>query len=139
MRVFSNGPTGAPSARVPGLGAAIVPVPAQLGEAYQSWGEVVGCPGTAVIPAPNPAAVPQDYSHTALHKSSDGPQSWRPGIYYQPKLASTPPVSVYSDNQMPVPALTPAGKPAIQMRRPLFLGQRQVGQPAVTPSFAWWK
>lgn len=130
MRVFSNGPAGR-------LGPAILPVPTALAGAYQSWGTVCGNPGTDAIPAPNPEAVTQHYSYSALHKSSDGPPSTRFGIYYQPELASTPDVSVYSDNQMPVPALGPNGKPAVMANRPIFLGQDQIGQPLVTPWYYW--
>jgi hypothetical protein len=130
MRVFSNGPTGL-------LGPAILPVPAQIGEAYQSWGEVTGIPGTQLIPAPVPAAVSQSYEFQALHKSSQAPPAWRPGIYYQPKLASTFAGATDSDNQMPVPALSPSPKYAIASRRPVFLGQFQIGQPVTVTNYAW--
>jgi hypothetical protein len=133
MRVFSNGPSGR-------LGPAILPVPAAMAQAYQSWGRVVGMPGTDLIPAPYPAAVPQGveyWSSDPLGMSSQAPPVWRPGIYYQPELAAPPNVSVYSDNQMPVPALGPSGKPAIAARRPVFLRQKQVGQPVNLPKYVW--
>ena len=38
---------------------------------------------------------------------------WLPGIYFQRGPREHAPVSVQSDNQMPVPALGPNGKPAI--------------------------
>lgn len=134
MRVFSNGPTGR-------LGPAILPVPAAIGEAYQSWGQVTGMPGTVNIPAPYPAAVRQGveyWTSDPFRMSSSAPPVWRPGIYYQPKLAAPPNVSVYSDNQMPVPALGPTGKPAIAAQSPGWqLGQKQVGQPMNLPKYVW--
>jgi hypothetical protein len=42
-----------------------------------------------------------------------------------------------SDNQMPVPATPPSGKPAVMSRPPTFLGQRQIGARLVTPAFPW--
>ena len=40
-----------------------------------------------------------------------------------------------SDNQMPMPAATPTGTPAIALTRPVFLGQTQVQQPWVASSY----
>jgi hypothetical protein len=130
VRIFSQGP----SAR---LGPAILPVPAPIGEAYQSWGPVVGMPGTQLIGAPYPAAVPQDYPFQALHKSSQAPPAWRPGIYYQPSLADRFPGAIDSDNQMPVPALAPNQNYRQDMGRPVFLRQHQIGQPQALPKYAW--
>jgi hypothetical protein len=129
MRVFSQGPAGR-------LGAALLPVPAALGQAYQSWGPVSGGPGVAV-PAPGPGAVPQSYPFQALHKSSQAPDMIRPGQYYQTRLPAPPDVSVFSDNQMPVPALVPGRTPAIMAKHPVFLGQQQIGQPLVSTWYQW--
>ena len=119
-----------------GMGAALLPVPAADAMGYQSWGEVRGelCVG---IPAPYPAAVYQDRSHRALHRSSDAPPEWRPEPYYQPVPATRFGGSTDSDNQMPMPAVPPNGKPAVMARTPVFLRQRQVGWPLATPSYSW--
>jgi hypothetical protein len=133
MRVFSNGPSGR-------LGAAILPVPAPLAQAYQSWGPIVGMPGTTDIPAPYPAAVPQGvdrWTTDPLGMSSQAPPIWRPGIYYQPKPASRFGGATESDNQMPVPAVKPSAKIAQQLRNPVFLRQNQIGQPINLPKYAW--
>ena len=134
MRITSEGPTAL-------LGAATVPVPARLGQGYQSWGQVVGCPGTDAIPAPPPAAVRQGIAYQTsgdpTSTSKDAPPSWRPSIYYQPHLAAPPDVSVYSDNQLPIPASPPVGKPYVAARRPTFLGQQQVGWPVTAPAYSW--
>jgi hypothetical protein len=128
MQITAEGPTGH-------IGAALLPVPARLGMAYQSWGEVVGEPGTAQIPAPHPC-VPQDWNR-ALHRSSDAPDIWTPGIYYQPKLAAPPNVAIESDNQMPVPAVSPRAQVAMVAKKHSLLRQQQVGWPITTPSFDW--
>lgn len=133
MKIVSLGPAGR-------LGPAIIPVPACDARAWSSAGPVSGNPGTLLVPAPLPEAVPQDYPFTALHTSADAAPFWRPGVYYQPVPAALPPVSVQSDNQMPVPAGTPNGKPAYMLRRPRFLGQSQVPAGSATPVYPpWWK
>ena len=134
MRITSEGPTAL-------LGAATVPVPARIGQGYQSWGQVVGCPGTDAIPAPPPAAVPQGVRYrnagSPLFASEEAPPSWRPSIYYQPHLAAPPNVSIESDNQLPIPASPPRGRPFVASRRPTFLGQQQVGWPVTVPAYSW--
>jgi hypothetical protein len=131
MRVFANGPTNR-------TGSALMPVRAAMAQAYQSRGPIVGLPGTMPIPAPAPAAVNQDYPFQALHKSNQSPDYWRPGLYYQPQAPrSASNMSIYSDNQMPVPAGTPAGKPAVMSRPARFLRQNQVGAINNTSSFPW--
>lgn len=139
MRYTSEGPGGK-------LGAAIMPVPARLGQGYQSWGEVNGSPGTDNIPSPAPAAVPQSFNR-ALHRSSDAPDVWKPGIYYQPHLASTPTVARESDNQMPIPSRLPNGNygfvasgnsKTFKVPSPGPIQRKgQVGQPFVTPAYRW--
>jgi hypothetical protein len=130
VRVTTSGPIGR-------LGAAALPVPARDARAYQSWGLTHGSPGTERIHAPGAAAVPQSFNR-ALHRSSDAPDVIYPALYYQHgRLAGAPPVSVISDNQMPVPAVDPRGKPSVQFRGPVFLGQQQTGQPKAVPSFPW--
>src|SRR5215469_3323020 len=98
------------------LRGAALPVPAVDAGAWKSRGPVVGIPGTMRIPAPAP--VPQADSNLVA-KAQTGwiglPSSqfsyWLPGIWYTPKPGSRAPVSVFSDNQMPVPAVDPRGVP----------------------------
>ena len=143
MRITSQGPGGR-------LGAATLPVPARLGQGYQSWGQVVGSPGTTEITAPYPAAVPQGIRYAnsgdATQFSNQAPPVWKPGIYFQPKLAAPPNVSISSDNQMPVPAVQPSGasgftaggnSSTFKTGGSNLLRQRQVGWPITTPSFRW--
>jgi hypothetical protein len=141
-RYTAEGPTGQAAAGSPALGSALMPVPARLGQGYQSWGKVSGNPGTDPIPAPYPAGVPQGIlprslgSTDATSTSSDAPPVWKPGIYYQPKLASRFHGATDSDNQMPVPANGPSGKPAVMARTPRFTRQRQVAWPITLPNYA---
>lgn len=119
MRFASYGPGDHPAA------AGLIPVPAQPAQGYASRGIIFGSPGTMRIPAPAPGAVPQD-SHRALHRSSDAPNYFNPALYFERGELEHAPVSVLSDNQMPVPAIDPRGRPAVMLRAPLFRGQRQV-------------
>ena len=123
------------------LGAAGVPLPAKGAAAYQSRGIIAGSPGTQPISAPKPP-MPQDLTGLAqdggYHRSSDAPAVWYPGIYYQNNTADPPehaPVSVLSDNQMPMPALNPMGPPAVLMGRPRLGGQFQLQNRAAVPQF----
>ena len=140
MYYSAEGPTGSPAAGVAGLGAALVPVPARSAQAYQSWGYIDGQP-RATVGAPYPAGVPQGAEYrnagSPLRTSVDAPAEWHPGIYYQPELASRPPVAIESDNQMPVPARAFTALGAILARTPGILGQRQVGWPLSVPKYAW--
>lgn len=131
MKVTSIGPARR-------LGAAILPVPAADRSAFQARGLISGSPGTTAVAAPW-AGVPQDRTGLAgggVHRSSDAPGYIRPALYflYGPQ-AATPPVSVQSDNQMPVPAVDPRGVPYVAAARPVFLGQKQVPQPKASPFY----
>jgi hypothetical protein len=120
-------------------GPALLPVPSPLAQAFQSRGPVCGSPGTRRIPAPAPLPV-IDSSFVAMAQSGQIglPSSvfsyWTPGIYYA-RPASRAPVSVLSDNQMPVPATDPRGKPGVVMPGPVLTGQRQVANPRVAPKY----
>ena len=129
MRITTQGPADL-------LGAAALPVPSKDARAFQSRAIVYGQPGTQAIPAPRPGGVPQDWS-IRTRNSSSAPPVWYPSVYYEKPPLEHAPVSVLSDNQLPVPALTATGRPFIASVRPTFLGQTQVGQPKVSPAFPW--
>jgi hypothetical protein len=124
------------------LGAAAIPIPAERQAAGLSRGMINGSPGTVGIPAPRPP-VPQDLTAQAinqLHRSSDSPNIWYPGVYYENNTGPDArpehaPVSVLSDNQMPMPSLSPLGLPSVSMRRPRLGGQYQVASKAVAPRY----
>src|SRR5215467_13815577 len=119
-------------------------MPGMDARAYQSWGTLTGQPGTQPIPAPDPAAIPDGDLPTLgrgnragwprrRSSSADAPGMWLPSLYYQRPAANpalAPNVSVVSDNQMPVPAIDPRGRPAVMFQRPPRIGGRgQVEQP----------
>lgn len=126
-------------------GTWVLPSRSADARAYQSWGTIFGQPGTMPVPAPDAAAIPRHNLPTlgrgniagwARRKSGsvDAPQFWLPGLYFQrvlPNLpALGPDVSHVSDNQMPVPAIDPRGRPAVMAQRPPRIGGRgQVVQP----------
>jgi len=124
------------------LGAAMVPIRAQSAQAYQSRGVIDGNPGIQAIPAPRPP-LPQDTSGLAhlggYHRSSQAPAYWYPGVYYEVNNADAPAekaaVSVFSDNQMPMPALSPLGLPSVMMGRPRLGGQFQQANRASVPAY----
>jgi hypothetical protein len=144
QRISSSGPSGR-------LGAAMIPIPASAQMSWSSWGPIVGRPSNSNIPAPAP--VPgKDRSEVAIAIAGVGaggmglPSSdyafWNPGQYYQPKPPagpSTASMATNSDNQMPVPAVPPRGKPAVMLRPHGVLGQQQVGWPITTPYYQWRK
>ena len=68
-------------------------------------------------------------------RSSDAPNYWAPVIYYMRELAAPPNVSVFSDNQMPVPAIDPRGLPSVSMGRPRLAGQFQQTMPKALSLF----
>jgi hypothetical protein len=82
--------------------------------------EVTGQPGTMGIPAPYPAATSvgheggYDKLPSGLSESRYMPARWYPSIYYRAQHLSMGigGVRVYSDNQMPVPAVDPRGLPS---------------------------
>lgn len=92
---------------------------------------VVGEPGTQRIAAPN-NDIPQDrFQVSADHRSSDAPPWWYPQLWYEHTLPGLPfpaggnsaGVCIYSDNQLPVPAIDPTR------------GTYRYGGGVVTPAF----
>ena len=119
-------------------GAALVPVPARDAGGWQARGLISGSPGTRPIAAPRPGGVPQDRTGQAgsgYHRSSDAPSFFRPGVYYLCGPQVHAPVSILSDNQMPVPAVNPLLLPAVVMPGPVMQGMYQVQQPKVAPRY----
>ena len=107
---------------------------------------VTGQPGTQPIPVQGPG-VEQGKSGQAqmgLSRTSDAPGMFLPNLYYaRPERDFWPgagmPVSVRSDNLMPVPAVDPRGIPARLAAPIVKRGSRQVRQPASTPVWQAWR
>lgn len=112
---------------------ALLPVPAHDAGAWQSRGPVSGSPGILPIPAPAPFPTAEMDATSLAQTGWIGLPSgdfsyWRPSIYIQYPVSRFH-GSVFSDNQMPVPAIDPRGVPAVVMAGVLHLGQFQVRQP----------
>lgn len=129
---------------VPGAtSSAFVPVPAAVPGAKTAYKNVVhGQPGTQAISAP-PCEVTATVNGQLVTSGYSGgtrmmPPWWFPQLYFETVLSEKPDVSVYSDNQMPVPAADPRGVAARMARPPVFLGQAQVTQPKGLPKWANW-
>jgi hypothetical protein len=136
------------------LAAAAIPVPSPWAGAWQSRGVISGNPGMYPIAAPSPlpetgaagleSARGRSSAAGRVALAQQGPAAggmylddtttpyWLPSVYYVAGPQEHPPVSVQSDNQMPVPAINPTGQPGIVMPGILMRGQRQVAQPRVS-------
>jgi hypothetical protein len=117
------------------LGSAVTPSMAVPAGIYRGPVPVEGYPGTLAISAPSPSGIPQDVTagmYAGVSRSIDAPNRIFPGLY---RLAfrgnNHAPVARVSDNQMPVPALSPSNviksSPYVTRKG----GQRQVFQPQV--------
>ena len=105
---------------------------------------LTGQPGTQAIPV-NTTWVPSpdvgDKAQAGLSRSSDATDIVYPNLYYaRPQGQFWPgagmPVSVRSDNLMPVPAVDPRGTVANLSVPVIIRGQRQIVQPAQQPRWA---
>ena len=131
---------------VPGVdSSAFVPVPALDGRGlgpYAVKQYVNGQPGTQGIPVESIEIMATTNGLHTWSGYSGGsammPPVWYPQLYYEPVLSETPQFSIYSDNQMPVPAADPRGRAAVLARPPVFLGQSQLRQPQRLPKWANW-
>lgn len=142
--------TGAPPS------TAFTPVPARNASAYAYKGAWNGQPGTQGVPAGLPEFGTSGQQVNGVHVRGGGagynqgsdtmPLVWYPQLGYQATLMNPGQeagfaggVSVWSDNQMPVPAASPLGRAAVLARPPVFLGQRDIPQPPSGQAPAsWW-
>lgn len=137
--------------------AAFTPVPAYDGRGAGPWSNSAatsGQPGTQGIPTGTPDFGTEGLAVNGQSVRGGGggyaqgsgtmrAQAWYPSQYFQRFLdgftlnrpGQGP--SVYSDNQMPVPAADPLGRAAVLARPPVFLGQVNLAQPAGSKGPAW--
>lgn len=128
---------------VPGAtSSAFVPVPAGTTARVAYKSVVTGQPGTQGVPAAMPELAGMVNGQRVSSGYSGGsswmPPVWYPQLWFERQLSEIPQVSVYSDNQMPVPAADPRGVAARMARPPVFLGQAQLQQPKGLPKWANW-
>lgn len=135
MRYYVHAPTNG----VPYLGSVMTPPMNGAAIAWQSRGQVTGSPGIRAIPAPVPGGIPQSGPRrdgAGDSRSSDSPPYWFPSVYYYGGNRDEKyPVSINSDNQLPMPALR---APNVIVANPLRTrkgGQRQVRQPQVVQTW----
>ena len=140
--------------------AAFTPVPAYDGRNMGPWSNsyaVRGQPGTMAVPAGLPDFGDAGLTVNGLSVRGGGAGyahgsgtmrsgAWYPSLYWQDRLngstltnAGQGP-SIYSDNQMPVPAANRLGRAAVLARPPVFLGQQQLLNPPGSkgPRFPAW-
>jgi hypothetical protein len=115
------------------------------GGAQQYKDGLTGQPGTQAIPVRPVVPSPDigDLAMSGLSRSSDAPDHFFPNLYYaRPERAFWPgagmPVSVRSDNLMPVPAADPRGIPARLAVPIVQRGRHQVRQPQAMPTWPAW-
>jgi hypothetical protein len=100
---------------VPGL-SAFMPSISKTAGTWQAYKQAVtGQPGTQAIPMPNNSNPQDRYQVSADHRSSDAPPFIYPQLWFEDQLPGLPfpagandcGVQIYSDNQLPVPAIDP--------------------------------
>jgi len=105
---------------------------------------LTGQPGTQAIPV-DPSWIPPaslaSQAQMGLSRSGDTRNVFFPNLYFaRPQRAFWPgagmPVSVQSDNLMPVPAVDPRGIPAVMAMPIVQRGQRQIRQPQAQPRWS---
>jgi hypothetical protein len=137
--------------------SAFAPVPAYAGWGKGPWanGENVdGQPGTRAVPAEPTSFGPGGLGVNGqsirgggggyAHGSGTMPLTWYPTQYYLRRLdgstlvsGNSQTMSIYSDNQMPVPAADPVGRAALLARPPVFLSGGNLEQPSGSRGPAW--
>ena len=137
-RFFTHAPVrGVP----PTLGSAISPPMARTYAGWSSRGKVSGNPGVRGIPVDDPSATREDVNSLATvgqFSTANTPNTIYPSIYYEndsPEDKEKFPASVFSDNQMPVPATASAKFYTADPYKARKGGQRQVIQPQVVQRF----
>lgn len=134
-----------PSGVAPPLGAAVTPRMTRTYAGWSSRGPIYGAPGTRAVQVSDPAGVREDVNSLAAigqFSTRCAPNVIFPALYWE---ASPPlekekfPASVFSDNQMPVPALKSNNRVIADPFHARKGGQRQVVQPQVVQRFPAWK
>jgi hypothetical protein len=127
----------APTNGVPPLGTVLTPSMTRTYAGWSSRGKVYGQPGTQAVPVQDPAAIREDvnsYAAVGQFSTHCAPNFIYPPLYWEadsPQDKEKFPGSVFSDNQLPVPALRPPNRLVFDPYRSRKGGQRQVYQPQV--------
>jgi hypothetical protein len=134
MKFLVHAPTDGPAH----VGAALTPHMNRSVWAWSSRGKVSGSPGTTAIgiSGPNIPGGVVPLANVGQFASRFAPNVFYPPIYYEndrPKEHA--PVSIFSDNQMPVPALRAPNVIKSNPYKARKGGQRQVKQPQIVQRF----
>ena len=125
--------------------AAVMPALVRMAAsgAQQYKDGLTGQPGTQAVPVHPVIPSPDtgDKAMSGISRSGDAPDHFFPNLYYaRPQRGYWPgagmPVSVRSDNLMPVPAVDPRGIPARLAVPVVQRGQKQVRQPQARPRWS---
>jgi hypothetical protein len=101
---------------------------------------LVGHPGTMPVRTPRPNALPETAAGTRSNQpSAHAPDAMYPSIYYPLADNCHPPVGLFRDNQMPVPATRIYNMPRVAQKTRRVGGQSQIGQPAVIQTWPQWR
>lgn len=139
------------------MSSAFCPRPAPDGRGFGPWDEstmVEGQPGTMGVPTGTPDFGKQGQAVNGIPVRGGGagyasgtgtmPGVWYPSKYWLTGLDGATLVSgnqqtpsVYSDNQLPIPAADPRGRAALLARPPLFTSGGNVEQPAGSKGPQW--
>lgn len=126
------------------LGSAVLPAFNRQANAYQSRGQVYGCPGTQPVPAPRPGVGIFNriarMAQGGVMDSADAPEFFLPSVYYENDpgiLKEHAPVQflgVDTDvNPLPKAALRPQNVLISDPFRAHVGGSQQIFQPQVVP------
>lgn len=127
----------APARGVPPLGSVMTPPMTRTYAGWSSRGKIHGAPGTKPVPAPDPSAIREDVNSFATmgqFSTLYAPNVIFPPLYWEAESPADKekfPGSVFSDNQMPVPAKRAPNVIVAKPYRARKGGQRQVTQPQV--------
>lgn len=101
---------------------------------------VIGFPGNRKVRTPRPGALPETAAGTRSNQPSHcAPDAMYPSTYYPLADNCHPPVGLFRDNQMPVPARRIYNMPRVAQRKRRTGGQSQIGQPAVIQTWPQWR
>lgn len=141
------------------VNSAFAPIPAWDGRGFGPWAgkqAVEGQPGTMGVQSGTPDFGEQGLTVNGIPVRGGGGGyaqgsgtmrggAWYPQLYWLRQLdgatlvsGNTQTPSIYSDNQMPVPAADPLGRAAVLATAPVFLGQREIRQPSGSKGTSKW-
>lgn len=124
----------APTTERPNLGSALTPPMVRAFNAWSSRGEIYGQPGTQAVPIVVRESLSfglNDLANVGISFSACAPDVIFPPLYYVTGNQEHCPVSIKSDNQMPVPAVRARNYYIANPFKARMGGQRQIRQPQV--------